>query len=41
MGSEMCIRDSCGCIFGARSQGLDLEDIRKDAEAFLADKEGR
>ena len=31
----------CGCIFGARSQGLDLEDVRKDAEAFLADKEGR
>ena len=31
----------CGCIFGARSQGLDLEEVRKDAEAFLADKEGR
>ena len=27
----------CGCIFGARDQGLDLEKIRQDAEAFLED----
>ena len=27
----------CGCIFGARDQGLDLEKIRPDAEAFLAE----
>ena len=26
----------CGCLFGARDQGLDLEEIRRDAEAFLA-----
>ena len=27
----------CGCIFGARDQGLDLEKIRHDAEVFLAE----
>ena len=27
----------CGCIFGARDQGLDLEKIRQDAEVFLED----
>ena len=28
-----------GCILGARAQGLDLEKIRQDAEAFLAQQE--
>ncbi|MCQ1534042.1 epoxyqueuosine reductase QueH [Mitsuokella jalaludinii] len=32
-------RPYCGCIFGARDQGLDLEKIRQDAEAFLAKQE--
>ena len=30
----------CGCIFGARDQGVDLLQIKKEAKAFLKEQEG-
>lgn len=29
----------CGCVFAAQAQGIDLVQIKKDAQLFLADKD--
>lgn len=31
----------CGCIFGAKDQGINLLQIKKDAKAFVSDKDGK
>ncbi|MBP2623711.1 epoxyqueuosine reductase QueH [Streptococcus oricebi] len=31
----------CGCIFGARDQGVNLAQIKRDAQAFLKEQEGQ
>ncbi|CCW40207.1 epoxyqueuosine reductase QueH [Streptococcus agalactiae] len=31
----------CGCIFGAKDQGINLLQIKKDAKAFMSDKDGK
>ncbi|MBJ8350274.1 epoxyqueuosine reductase QueH [Streptococcus zalophi] len=42
---EMCVEYDiyrqcyCGCVYGAKAQGIDLVQIKKDASAFMADKD--
>ncbi|MEN4357812.1 DNA integration/recombination/inversion protein, partial [Streptococcus pyogenes] len=29
----------CGCVYAAKMQGIDLVQVKKDAKAFMADKD--
>ena len=37
---ELYRQHYCGCIFGARDQGIDLAEVEKEAKEFMKNRNG-